>query len=105
MDQLTASLSTLRVCQDCYLAHHGILEDGDPDHVPDREPLGEVPDGVTLTAGLLREAHDPWCDDPDTCSIEGEGCEHHTFSWSPCDGCGSTLGGDRHALTMHDDLP
>ena len=28
-----------------------------------------------------------------------EGCEGE-FSWRPCDGCGSTLGGDRHKATV-----
>jgi hypothetical protein len=27
-------------------------------------------------------------------------CDRDTFRWSSCDGCGSTLGGERHAATL-----
>jgi hypothetical protein len=27
-------------------------------------------------------------------------CEENTFSWSPCDVCGSNLGGSRHAVSF-----
>jgi hypothetical protein len=89
---------TLWVCLDCHYAHHG-LED-ESDHTPDREPLSLVGDG-DLSAGMDWDAHD--CSnavdiDPWAGPVECE-CEHVTFSWSHCDGCGSTLGGAREALT------
>jgi hypothetical protein len=89
---------TLWVCLDCYYAHHG-LED-ESGHTPYREPLSLVGDG-DLSAGMVWDEHecsnavdiDPWAG-----PVECE-CEHVTFSWSHCDGCGSTLGGAREALT------
>ena len=78
------------VCVDCYFAHHG-LGDDDPTYVPDREPLGIMPDNARVS---------DWTYDPDD-------VEHYTdemgtgileFSWASCDGCGSTLGGSRHRL-------
>jgi hypothetical protein len=112
--------ATLWVCVDCYFAHHGVLEDhGAPF---DREPLGEIPADVETSAGLLLSEHecvelecpgheslngahmgesvycDGTCQEPlpaDEC-----GCDEITFTHSGCEGCGSQLGGTRHALTM-----
>jgi hypothetical protein len=55
-------------------------------------------DDTEVTVGITREAHT--CDDPDAWQ-RGEdcGCEEREFSWASCDGCGSPLGGTRHAFT------
>ena len=48
----------------------------------------------------------------ETCHGDGHGprmdgrdadddCEAIGFSWRPCDGCGSSLGGDRYGYTLH----
>jgi hypothetical protein len=79
------------VCQDCYLAHHYATDDhgaqrwlaGESDTPADREPLSRL-DGL--------EAFD------NTDAETGEGIDE--FSWSRCDGCGSTLGGERHRLAV-----
>lgn len=55
----------------------------------------------TLTMGLFREDHEEGCD-PDDAECE---CDRQTFSWSSCDGCGSNLGGERHAFTWHREKP
>jgi hypothetical protein len=39
------------------------------------------------------------CEDWD-CDTHHEGCEQNTFSSSPCDVCGSHLGGSRDAVTF-----
>lgn len=50
----------------------------------------------------------PGCKGPECEYADGDDnhqCESH-FSWSPCDSCGSTLGGDRqtaYAFTIDDD--
>jgi len=50
-----------------------------------------------VTCGLLEYHH--MCE-----GLKSDGygcdCEKRDFSWSPCDGCGSNLGGDRHAFTI-----
>ena len=71
----------LWVCVDCYFTHHGVNETV----APDREPLSLVENAAALT---------DWTD-----SETGEGID--AFSWSSCDGCGSTLGGDRFRLAQH----
>lgn len=89
-------LCTLWVCSDCLLAR----ESEGTEH-PDREPWGEIPEGHTVTAGLLWEEH------ADDCANRAAGtwvaeceCERQTFSWASCDTCGSTLGGERHAYAL-----
>lgn len=76
--------TTIWVCVDCYLAHHGLLDES---ATPDREPLKLISDGDRLYSGIAF----------------GEGseqCEQITFTWSACEGCGSTLGGERYAMTL-----
>jgi hypothetical protein len=70
----------------------------------------ELPDGVTehnflsnlvdeeLYTGLLYEEHSCGKKIDDDFNIGCE-CEHQEFSWSTCDGCSSTLGGHRFAIT------
>lgn len=91
---------TIWVCVDCYETHHGVREEWrEP---PDREPLCLLDESVVVvTAG--RWPHEPDC--PNVVDGEWVGehdcdCERMEFSWSPCEGCGSTLGGAREALTI-----
>ena len=83
--------TTIEVCTDCYFAHHyGVTEDdgqwfaGDSDGACDRKPLGLLDDTAWIADST----------DSDT----GEGFTE--FSWSRCEGCGSTLGGARYSLTI-----
>lgn len=69
---------TVDVCEDCYMAFHA------PDMVdvvPVPAPLSRLWDVIVLGG----------------CTQHVE-CEGHGFSWMPCDGCGSVLGGDRYPL-------
>lgn len=80
------------VCDDCMLAR----ECGEPTEYCDREPWGEIPT-ADVEAGLdcgIPNHHWECADD------HYENCEQQDFSWSRCDGCGSTLGGTRHAYTV-----
>jgi hypothetical protein len=58
------------------------------------------------TMGLLNSEHDEDCDvfktgiRPDDYECD---CETRDFSWSSCDGCGSSLGGERYAFTWWSD--
>lgn len=100
---------TIWACADCYEAHHGLMDEWPDDRVPDRTPLALVDDADTVTSGALPEEHAPDCElrkvaeaglaDNVSCTYDEE-CETVTFSWSHCPGCGSTLGGTRHALTI-----
>ena len=94
---------TIWVCTDCN-QHAANGECGScPEHngdlsPHDREPLGLLKD-QEASLGLTREEHT--CgkeNDPDD-EAECE-CEQQTFSWSACEGCGSTLGGSRDAMTV-----
>lgn len=54
-----------------------------------------------VTMGMLYSEHTEECQDAQRGkAYEGEcDCEANNFSWSACDGCGSNLGGKRHAVT------
>lgn len=86
---------TIWVCTDCE-AVHANGEIGDPDHTPDREPLGLL-DGQDVSLGMTFDEHE--CEAPGEVECE---CEQTTFSWSRCEGCGSQLGGARAAMTIHE---
>lgn len=94
---------TIWVCVDCML-HHANGECGSchADEGHDREPMGLVDRPMSgrdmVTMGMLDEQHD-CIQDHDGSNIECD-CETRSFSWSSCDGCGSTLGGERHAFTL-----
>lgn len=76
---------TISLCIDCYM----LIGAGTPDN-PDPTWDPTALDDRDIELGTI---HD--CPDPDTCECDAEGY----FSWSPCDGCHSPLGGDRYAAT------
>jgi hypothetical protein len=62
-------------------------------------PLNKFTKDDEITAGLLWEEHAEDCPN----RVAGEGvdeceCDTQSFSWESCDGCGSPLGGERHAV-------
>lgn len=89
---------TIWVCQCCMLNHAngecgcGAYYGEDPDH----DPLSLV-DNNQITMGMRRSEHygENFCGDVDECD-----CETSTFSTSQCQGCGSWLHGERHAMTL-----
>lgn len=87
--------STAWVCIDCSMAHHGAEVD-DTDPHPEHEPLNLLDEAACITAGLMEHEHDSRrCDLDHECE-----CETVNFSKRPCDGCGVTDAGSRHALTV-----
>ena len=99
--------ATLWVCVDCLMTEaSGELPEDRDERVP--EPWSAIhPDDQDkhITPGLVFEEHLSDCpnfdESGDYLGIDDEPCEEQEFSWSRCDGCGSTLGGSRHAYTMH----
>ena len=87
--------TTLEACLDCYLAYH----EGDALTLP-----GDV---TSVTDGISPEQHNKDCgafelsEDDGNFYATGNDCECEVinFSWSRCDFCGSTLGGERHLMT------
>lgn len=93
---------TIWVCQDCMFVHaNGETGNESPDREPWEYLFDREPDGSSVTMGLTREEHEcGWQDDEDSeCWQECE-CADTEFSWSQCQGCGSTLGGSRHAFSL-----
>ena len=84
------------VCQDCLMVHangdEGERYEGQP------EPWNLFPDARDVSMGMLDDNHS--CGQSSDSGTRECGCETQEFSWSPCDGCGSRLGGSRHAFTL-----
>lgn len=100
---------TMWVCQCCMFTHaNGECCDSDEHGGDGREPLSQVASYEQVTSGLPSSEHEDdclqrrvrWADLPGDDECE---CETDTFSWSTCGGCGSTLGGTRHAMTVFQD--
>ena len=93
----STDLGTIWACVDCMFVHAS----GETEGEPDRAPWGILEGGQHVTLGLTYgehtcgkgQDHDRECD-----------CETEEFSWSTCEGCGSRLGGSRHAFTLWEDL-
>jgi hypothetical protein len=103
----TREHETFWVCTDCYFTHHYGRES--IEEPPDREPLGLIDRPGDLSAGLMADEHDTdcpvWLGDPNRPDVPTTAecdCERRTFTWQRCEGCGSTLGGSREALTYWD---
>ena len=93
---MTAETYTYWVCVDCHMVHHT----GEAPDMPEGcEPWCKLEPGQTATSGLLQSEHGcGWISGSEfPCDDE---CEHDSFSWTRCDGCGSTLGGERFAYTV-----
>lgn len=90
----------ISVCTDCMLLHaNGEYDPDRPESEP--EPLSAIPEGFRVTLGITEEEHSEYCTPADR--EEGCGCEQLGFSYWACEGCGSTLGGDRFAMTLWDE--
>jgi len=82
------------ICQDCLIL---LANDEMPTEPTDRVPLSAIDAGDELTPGMDWRKHE--CGRPSWNEGECE-CETTDFSWTPCEGCGSPLGGDRYAATL-----
>ena len=87
---MTTETCTYWVCIDCHMTHH---TGESPDMPEGCEPWSKLEEGQTVTSGLL-------CETPNFGYESDEFLAHDSFSWSDCDGCGSTLGGERFAYTV-----
>ena len=92
-------------CSDCLseLANGESPADLSADGIAERNAMISARNaGYDITLGLLREDHTCLNSDGQTAGdLGGEcDCEVNTFSWSPCDVCGSNLGGERHAVSF-----
>lgn len=84
------------VCVDCLFAHCGWTEE-ELGYKPDTEPWALWADGSAQGVTMGGACDWETCEERNT---RGEcECDSMDFSWSPCDGCGSHLGGTRHAFT------
>jgi hypothetical protein len=86
---------TIWVCGNC-LHHHANGECGDcHDDNHDEEPLSAIEEPFSVTMGMAWEFHSDGCINDGECD-----CENDSYSRSQCEGCGSWLHGERHAMTL-----
>jgi hypothetical protein len=68
------------------------------------EPLSAIGDGCIATSGMFLNEHEDDCPrrtaDIDSAAEMECDCETNTYSTSQCEGCGSYLHGERHAMTL-----
>lgn len=93
---MSENYGTIWVCQDCML-HHANGECGGCYENHDEEPLGPL-DDLQPTAGMTQEGHS--CGRQDDTYFGDCDCETNEYSTSQCEGCGSYLHGERHAMTL-----
>lgn len=104
---------TIWVCRCCMLTHSNgeCCSDLYYGQGPDHDPLASITDGFYVTMGMLYSEHDEECENyfpegADTTQASGNiecDCETNTYSTSQCEGCGSYLHGERHAMTLSKD--
>src|SRR5687768_15126910 len=89
---------TIWVCVDCLFVHaNGESEGMDPD----KKPLSRIGEGETVALGMSWEDHSDDCPNRKAGEhVEECECETQDFSHSMCQGCGETLAGSRHAMTV-----
>ena len=92
---------TLSVCADCMETEAYGQARESRDLTVDRPPLGLIPAGADISSGCLdcEPCAHPDCGPSPVCGC-GYGDPGHGFSWSSCDGCGSSLGGNRYPLVV-----
>lgn len=110
----TEPQGTIWVCLDCMMTDaNGELPDDRDESQPEPWALWADWPAGELTMGTLDHecrVTDHTCQDADGYESDdcecpaGEiadecDCEHDSFSWRHCEGCGSSLGGERHAYT------
>lgn len=97
---------TIWVCVDCIM-HHANGECDGCHEGHDEEPLSLL-DPANTAMGMRYSEHDEGCpnhfpEGADTTQASGDvecDCETNTHSMSQCQGCGSWLHGERHAMTI-----
>jgi hypothetical protein len=97
------SYGTIWVCHDC-LHHHANGECGgchDDLIGHDKEPLSAIEDGFHVAMGVSDEEHS--CGRENGEDVLECDCETNSFSMSQCEGCGTYLYGERHAMTLFKD--
>jgi hypothetical protein len=97
---MSENLGTIWVCIDCLL-HHANGECGSCSDLygpHDEEPLSAIEAPYTVAMGMAYEEHS--CGRENGEHVEECDCETNTYSTSQCEGCGSYLHGERHAMTL-----
>lgn len=96
-----ASYGVIWVCQCCVLTHANGECCSNEQHGGDgAEPLNRIEAPYRITMGMMEDEHDSACVDFSAC-----GCAENSYSTSQCEGCGSYLHGERHAMTLWGPAP
>jgi hypothetical protein len=92
-------LGTIWVCICCLLSHaNGECCDSDSHGGDGREPLSLIGEGYSIALGISDDEHADECGRGEECD-----CDRDHYSTRTCEGCGSALEGERHAMTLFND--
>jgi hypothetical protein len=94
----TRPVCVLWVCVCCLFAREGDGDGCDGNGGCAGSPWALLEEDDEVTAGMLAERH--VCGREHGLEVDECDCERRNFSHSSCDGCGSPLGGSRHAYTL-----
>jgi hypothetical protein len=96
---MSENYGTIWVCVCCMLTHANGECCADDQHGGDSiEPLSSIEAPYSVTMGMAVEEHS--CGRENGEDVDECDCERNTFSTSQCEGCGSYLHGERHAMTL-----
>lgn len=86
-------------CTDCIMLH---ANGETPPHMTEAETDAWLESMGDIMPTVGRHTDDCGCSTWDS-PYHRDVCETLEFSWKPCQSCGSTLGGERHAITLWED--
>lgn len=90
---------TVEVCEECYMALAGVLEDVSEGYT--WVPLSQLGDAARVDMGCTRCEPCGRCDAGDAvpaCQCDAHGDMGHGFSRVTCGGCGATWAGNRYPV-------
>ena len=97
--QVTGETYAIWICEDCLM----LLANGETNPEWTEEQEAEFiaaidekwPADWVLAPGCSHDSHN-WSDAETVTDEDRDACDEGGFSWTQCDGCGSTLGGSRY---------
>jgi hypothetical protein len=105
---MTENYGTIWVCVCCIFMHANgeCCSLADAGHSDGCEPLSAIEAPFTVAMGMAYDEHAEDCETRIQNGAPADyecDCETNTYSTSQCEGCGSYLHGERHAMTLFKD--
>ena len=99
MSDTRTDATVIRICVDCLFDEANGECGNEPQHGCDSPTFADRWAGYHMTLGAFTDE----CGHADDDEAHAEECERLGFSWSDCEWCGSSFGGDRFAAVAWPD--